>query len=247
MMADRLEQKLPIDAVEVAFDVEIKHPVIPPATLTSLTYGIDRRLAGSVAVRVGMEHRLHLRLQVAPNDLLGNAIGNRWNTQWTRPAICFRNIDPPHRRWKIASRRQSVPELVEVVPKINLKVRNRLTVHASRSLVGLHTFEGVPDIPLRDIERLCLAHRLLLHNSWPAALAEQRSPFAPAPLQDLHHYYGLLRPCALHRYSCPRGVSRLRRLPWHQSDRFSRSEAVREMLFLISIYSYPIRKRYPKL
>jgi hypothetical protein len=25
---------------------------------------------------------------------------------------------------------------------------------------------------------------------------EQRSPFAPTPLQSLHHYYGLLRPCA---------------------------------------------------
>ena len=103
MMADRLEQKLPIDAVEVAFDVEIKYLVIPPATLMGLTYGINRRLAGSVAVRVGMEHRLHLRLQVAPHDFLGNAIGNRWDTQRTRPAICFRNINPPHRQWKIAS------------------------------------------------------------------------------------------------------------------------------------------------
>jgi len=55
------------------------------------------------------------------------------------------------------------------------------------------------------------------------ASAEQRSPFGPAPLQDLHPYYGLLRPCAPHRYSGPRGGSRLRRLPLHRSDRFSRS------------------------
>jgi len=41
------------------------------------------------------------------------------------------------------------------------------------------------------------------------AKAEQRSPFAPAPLQDLPRYYGLLRPCALLRYSRPRGWSRL--------------------------------------
>ena len=37
---------------------------------------------------------------------------------------------------------------------------------------------------------------------------EQRSPFAPAPLQSLRHYYGLLRPCAPRRYSHPCGVRR---------------------------------------
>ena len=46
--------------------------------------------------------------------------------------------------------------------------------------------------------------------------AEQRSPFAPAPLQGLHHYYGLLRPCAPHWYSRPRGWSRLRLVPLHR-------------------------------
>ena len=60
-------------------------------------------------------------------------------------------------------------------------------------------------------------------TSWPVAQAEQRSPFAPAPLQSLHHYYGLLRPCAAHRYSRPRGCSRLWLLPWHRRRRFSRS------------------------
>src|SRR5215471_11657983 len=45
------------------------------------------------------------------------------------------------------------------------------------------------------------------------AKAEQHSPFAPAPLQDLPHYYGLLRPCAPRRYSRPRGWSRLQLLP----------------------------------
>ena len=45
------------------------------------------------------------------------------------------------------------------------------------------------------------------------AKAEQHSPFAPAPLQDLPHYYGLLRPCAPRRYSRPRGWSHLQLLP----------------------------------
>ena len=50
-------------------------------------------------------------------------------------------------------------------------------------------------------------------SSWPAAKAEQRSPFAPAPLQGLRRYYGLVRPCASLRYSRLRGWSRLRLVP----------------------------------
>jgi hypothetical protein len=49
-----------------------------------------------------VELRLQNRLKVAPGNLLGDAVGDSWNTQWPRPAICFRNIDPTHRRRKIA-------------------------------------------------------------------------------------------------------------------------------------------------
>src|SRR5439155_12266520 len=122
--------------------------------------------------------------------------------------------------------RHPIPELVEVVRKISLEVRNRLSVYSSRSLVGLHLLEGFSDFPFGDVERLCLVHGLLpLPDgfSWPVASAEQRSPFGPAPLQSLRPYYGPLRPCAPHRYSRPRGFGRLRLLPLHRSNRFSRS------------------------
>ena len=36
---------------------------------------------------------------------------------------------------------------------------------------------------------------------------EYVSPFALFPLQKLHHYYELIRPCALHWYSDPYGAS----------------------------------------
>ena len=94
-------------------------------------------------------------------------------------------------------------------------VREPLDSHGSRcSAVGTRG------------QQLYLVHGLLLLPvgfSWPVASVEQCSPFAPAPLQDLHHYYGLLRPCAPHRYSRPHGFSRLRLLPLHRCDRFSRS------------------------
>ena len=60
--------------------------------------------------------------------------------------------------------------------------------------------------------RLYLVHGLLLLPdgfSWPVTSVEQRSPFGPAPLQSLRPYYEPLRPCAPHRYSRPRGFSRL--------------------------------------
>jgi hypothetical protein len=49
-------------------------------------------------------------------------------------------------------------------------------------------------------------------NSSPPGLMSGRpglpGPFAPAPLQGSHHYYGPIRPCAP-RYSATRGVRRL--------------------------------------
>src|SRR5215475_9978478 len=102
MLADRLEHQLPINTVEVGLDVEIQHPVIAPAALTSRVHGIDRRLAGPVAIGVGVEHRLQDRLQVTSGDFLGDSVSDSWNTQ--RPnatTIPLWNFDPPHRRRKV--------------------------------------------------------------------------------------------------------------------------------------------------
>src|SRR5580704_13908912 len=169
MMPDRLEQPLPIDAVEIALYVDIEHPVIPPAALTGLAHGIDRRSTGPVAVGVGVKHRFQTRLQVPTGDLLSDAIRDRRDAQRSRATVCLRNIDPPHRRRKVAPRRQPIPQLVEVVRKISLEVCDRLSVYSSRPLVGLHTFEGFPDFPFGDVERLCLVHELLPSpvGPWP--------------------------------------------------------------------------------
>src|SRR6201998_62696 len=107
-----------------------------------------------------MQHPFTPRPQVPPGDLLSDAIGDRRDAQRARATVRFRNIDPPHRRRKVASRRQPVPQLVEVVRKISLEGCDRLSVYSSRPLVGLHTFEGFPDFPLGDVERRCLAHGL---------------------------------------------------------------------------------------
>src|SRR5208282_684795 len=114
----------------------------------------------------------------------------RGNPQRPRLAVTLRYVDPSHRRRKVAARRQSIPELVEVVRKISLKVRNRLTVNASRPLVGSDPLVSLPYLPFRNCIRLCSIHKDPPVAGCPRSRAEQRNPFAPTPLQDLQHYYG---------------------------------------------------------
>ena len=55
MFANRLEKKLPVDAVEIALEVDVKHPVVSPAALTSRPDCVDRRAARSISIGVRME------------------------------------------------------------------------------------------------------------------------------------------------------------------------------------------------
>src|SRR3954453_23739949 len=167
---------------------------------------IERRFAGPVSVGIRVELWFHQRFQVPFDHHLGDAISYRGDPQRARLAIALRYVAPPHRWRKVAARRQTIPEFVEVVPKISLEVRNRLAVYASRPLVGSNPFIGFPYLPFRNVVRLCSIQEGPPVAGCPQARAEQRNPFAPAPLQDLHHYYGLLRPCAPHWYSHPHRV-----------------------------------------
>src|SRR3977135_3657526 len=52
---------------------------------------------------------------------------------------------------------------------------------------------------------------------------DNAAPSLELAFTSRHHYYGLLRPCAAHRYALPREVRSLDVLPSHRDDRFSRS------------------------
>src|SRR4030081_1243102 len=104
MLADRLEEQLPVDTVEEGAHIEIEHPVVAPTALTSLAHGVDRRFAGPVAIGVGMERRLQTRLQVATGNFLSDTVSDSWNAQRARTAIQLRNIHASHRWRKVAPR-----------------------------------------------------------------------------------------------------------------------------------------------
>ncbi len=63
-------------------------------------------------------------------------VRNRRNTQWPRTAITLGDLHPAHRRRKVAARRQSIPQFVEIVGQSLLKLSNRLIIDARRSPIG---------------------------------------------------------------------------------------------------------------
>jgi hypothetical protein len=69
-----------------------------------------------------MEHRFRQRLQIPANNLLTDTIGNRRNAQRSRRAGRLRYVHPTHGRRHITARRQSIPELVEVVAEAILEI-----------------------------------------------------------------------------------------------------------------------------
>src|SRR5215831_1422900 len=130
MVANRFEQQLPIDAVKIALDVNIEHPVEPPAALSGLPEGIDRRSAGAVSIGVIVEDGAQDGLQIPFDDFLCDSVTDRWDAQRPGPAIAFGKINPPHWRRKVAPCGHAIPEPIEVVREISLKLGDRLSIYS---------------------------------------------------------------------------------------------------------------------
>ena len=158
MLAHRPHQQVPVDIIEEGFDVQIDHPVVAPAALPCHADCIERRFAGAISIRVVVEVWFHERLQVSFDHRLGDAVGDRGYPQRPGSTIVLRYVHPSHRRRKVAAGRQPIPQLVEVVREISLEVRDRLPIHASRTLVGSYPLVCFPYFPFRNVERLCSIH-----------------------------------------------------------------------------------------
>jgi site-specific DNA recombinase len=151
-------QQFRVNAVKEGLDIKIKNPVTTPASLPRHADRIERRFAGPASIGIRVELWLHRRFQMPFDHHLGDAISDRGNAQRARLAVALRYVDPPHRWRKVAARRQTIPEFVEVVSKISLEVRNRSAVYASRPLVGSNPLIGFPYLPFRNVIRLCSVH-----------------------------------------------------------------------------------------
>src|SRR3984957_10407336 len=102
VVANCLEQQLPIDAVKIALDVNIEHPIEPPAAPSGLLEGVDRRSAGAVSIGVIVEDGFQDGLQIPFVDSLCASVADRWNAQRPGPSITLGKVNPPHWRRKVA-------------------------------------------------------------------------------------------------------------------------------------------------
>ena len=150
VLAHRPHQQFRLDAVKEGLDIEIKNPVMTPASLPRRADRIERRFAGPVSIGIRVELWFRQRFQMPFDHHLGDAIRDRGNSQRARLAITLRYVDPPHRWRKVAAGRQTIPKLIEVVLKISLKVRNRLAVYASRPMVCSNRLIGFPYPPFSE-------------------------------------------------------------------------------------------------
>jgi hypothetical protein len=135
-------------------DIKIDHPWVPPATLLARLYRVQRGPPRAIAVGILMEDSFRSRTQYYRHHSLGDPVGDTRHPKSPYAASAFRYFHRPDRRWKVASRREPVPELIQVVLLILRELRQRLPVHTGRSLVGLDLLVCVPHQSPRDIERL---------------------------------------------------------------------------------------------
>src|SRR5512144_168305 len=89
----RISRSLSI-LLEEGLDIEIEHPVVPPAPLPRNAESIERRFAGPVSVGVVVEMWFHKRFQKPFDHHLGDAVGDRGNAQRPGPTIVLRYVYP---------------------------------------------------------------------------------------------------------------------------------------------------------
>ncbi len=147
-------QKFPVNLIEETLDVEVEYPVRSPTTPPGFGEGIMRGLPGPISIGVPVEHRFQDRFQMPLDHHLGDPVGNRWNPE--RPgssSIAFRYVNATHGWGKVASRRHSVPDPIEVLTQIPVEILDRLPVHSSRPSVGLHLLVRFPHFAFGNTKR----------------------------------------------------------------------------------------------
>jgi site-specific DNA recombinase len=151
---DRLDDEIPRHGVEERLDVQINHPVVSPAPPSACRDRVQRRTIRPVAVGIRVEDRFELSLQMPGHDRLRDSVRDRGHPQRAGPTtVRLRYLHRPHRRRKVGSRRHPVPDLVQIPCKILFEVRQGLPVHSRCALITFDLLVGLPDVPLRNVER----------------------------------------------------------------------------------------------
>ncbi len=128
----------------------------------------------------------------------GYPISHGWNPELPQTAISLWNLHPQNGSSMLWPSTPGAP------------------LFALTALKAAHTisFEMLNDLAfITDSSR----NRLVDKSGWTM------QPLCSSRFHENHSYYGLLRPCAPHRYLHSHGVLPLELFPSHRNDRFSRS------------------------
>jgi len=157
VVGDRLEHEVPGHGVKERPDVHVDHPARPPAPLPTDGDRVQRGLARPVSVGIRMKDRLDLPFQIHPHHRLSNPVGHRRHAQHPNPfASRLGDLHRLHRRREVRTRREPVPDLVQIPLPVPLELGDRLLVDARRALVGLDFLVRFPDHHFGDLKRLVL-------------------------------------------------------------------------------------------
>jgi hypothetical protein len=170
--------------VEESLDVEIDHPIGSPTPFPASPDRVQRVSARPVPIRVAMEHRFHLRLQVHGHHRLRDPVRDRRHPK-NPDASSSRLFDlhHPHRRREIAARRTPVGPDLAIGLKDHVLWKYRTTSVRS---------------PGSSRQRRLTTEQTRVTR-----------PLRSTRITRLHRYYETVRPRAPRRYSAPCGVCRL--------------------------------------
>jgi hypothetical protein len=135
------------------------------------------RLSRPVPVAAGMERRFHQRLQVDLHNRLRDAIPYGGNAQRSDSAVTLRYQNRPDRWRKVGARRHAIPDLVEIVLEVSLKLCNRQGVDPCCAFACLHSKIRLPNDLLGNSKWSCLIQGLL-----PKLVDPQMQLSNPTPL-----------------------------------------------------------------
>ena len=188
MVLYRPENQVPGNGIEERPDIHVDYPVVLPAPPTSLCYRMQCRPPRPVPVGIRVEYRLCCR--PAPCRLL-SALSDRPPSEplafWFRQ-LSLRISYPAHRRREVSSRREPVPELVEIPFQVLLELGNRLPVNPGRTFIGSNLPVCLPHQPLEGYQMASASG----HSLVPPVFRLTRDCPADSPSPSLRYHYSSL-------------------------------------------------------
>src|ERR1022692_91804 len=106
-----------------------------------------------------MEVLLQFRFKISLDHRLGDSVGNSGNSQWPASTSSLLDVHALHWRREVTAGRHPIPEFVEIVCQVPLKLFNSLIVHSGCTPVRLYPLIGIPNIKLWNAPRLCFIQR----------------------------------------------------------------------------------------